>query len=86
MATGFFLARHPSNQTPIARQRAPVTSQNKRLTMVRPYEGIACRKDWSSELVERNHLWIDVVQAGNWRRVRSFEVLQGHVIAKKLAT
>jgi len=48
-----------------------------------PDEGIACQKQWLLELVERNGFRIDVVQAGNWRRVRSYQVSQDYVVARK---
>ncbi len=48
-----------------------------------PDEGIACQKQWFLELVERNGFRIDVVQAENWRRVRSYQVSQDYVVARK---
>jgi SAM-dependent methyltransferase len=49
----------------------------------RPHEGIACRKPWFVELIERNGLRIDVVRPGSWRRVRSYQVSQDYVVARK---
>jgi len=49
----------------------------------RPYEGIACRKRWFVEILERDGLYTDVVRLGNWRQVRSYEVYQDYVVARK---
>jgi SAM-dependent methyltransferase len=49
----------------------------------RPEEGIACRKHWFLKLVERNGLRVDAVQDGNWRRVRSHQISQDYVVARK---
>jgi SAM-dependent methyltransferase len=48
-----------------------------------PDEGIACRRQWFFELIERNGFRIDVVQPGHWREVRSYQVSQDYVVARK---
>jgi len=48
-----------------------------------PEEGIACWKQWFLDLVERNGFRIDVLQLGNWRGVRSYEISQDCVVARK---
>jgi SAM-dependent methyltransferase len=47
-----------------------------------PEEGIACRKEWLLELFERSGFRVDVVQAGNWRRVRSYQISQDYLVAR----
>ena len=49
----------------------------------RPDEGIACGKPWFLKLIERNGFRIDVVRPGNWRRVRSYQISQDYVVARK---
>jgi SAM-dependent methyltransferase len=49
----------------------------------RPEEGIACRKDWFLELIEGNRFRVDAVQGGNWRRIRSYQISQDYVMARK---
>ena len=49
----------------------------------RPEEGIACRKEWFLELLEANGLRVDAVQDGNWRRIRSHQISQDYVVARK---
>jgi hypothetical protein len=49
----------------------------------RPEEGIACRKDWFLELIERSCLRVDVVHGGNWRQIRSHQISQDYVVARK---
>jgi len=49
----------------------------------RPEEGIACRKDWFLELIESNGFRVDAVQGGNWRRIRSYQISQDYVVARK---
>ena len=49
----------------------------------RPEEGIACRKDWFLELIEANGFRVDAVQHGNWRRIRSHQISQDYVVARK---
>jgi ubiquinone/menaquinone biosynthesis C-methylase UbiE len=49
----------------------------------RPDEGVACRQQWFLKLIERSGLRIDVVRPGNWRRVRSYQVSQDYVVARK---
>lgn len=50
----------------------------------RPDEGIACRKRWFVELLQRSGMRIDAVQLGNWRRVRSYKIYQDYIVARKL--
>jgi SAM-dependent methyltransferase len=49
----------------------------------RPDEGIACRKDWFLELIEAKGFRVDAVQGGNWRRIRSHQMSQDYVVARK---
>jgi SAM-dependent methyltransferase len=49
----------------------------------RPEEGIACRKQWFLELIERNGFHVDVMQLGNWRKVRSHQISQDYVVVRK---
>jgi SAM-dependent methyltransferase len=49
----------------------------------RPEEGIACRKDWFLELIEANGFRVVAVQGGNWRRIRSHQISQDYVVARK---
>jgi SAM-dependent methyltransferase len=48
-----------------------------------PEEGIACRKDWFLELIEANGFRVDAVLDGNWRRIRSHQISQDYVVARK---
>jgi ubiquinone/menaquinone biosynthesis C-methylase UbiE len=48
-----------------------------------PEEGIACQKQWLLELIERCNFRIDAVKIGNWRQVRSYQVSQDYVAARK---
>jgi SAM-dependent methyltransferase len=48
-----------------------------------PNDGMACRKRWFLELIERHGLRVEAIQAGNWRHVRSYEVSQDYVVARK---
>jgi len=47
----------------------------------RPHEGVACRKPWLLDVLKRNSLCLDVIEPGNWRQVRSYEIRQGYVVA-----
>jgi SAM-dependent methyltransferase len=49
----------------------------------RPEAGIACRKDWFLELIEGSGLRVDVVRGGNWRQIRSHQISQDYVVARK---
>jgi ubiquinone/menaquinone biosynthesis C-methylase UbiE len=49
----------------------------------RPEEGTAARKEWFLALLERNGFQIDLVRPGNWRRVRSYQISQDHIVAGK---
>jgi SAM-dependent methyltransferase len=49
----------------------------------RPEEGIACRKDWFLELIEASGFRVDGVQGGNWRQIRSPQISQDYVVARK---
>jgi SAM-dependent methyltransferase len=51
----------------------------------RPDEGVAARKEWFLGLLERNGFRIDLVQRGNWRKIRSYRVSQDHIVACRLA-
>jgi ubiquinone/menaquinone biosynthesis C-methylase UbiE len=48
-----------------------------------PEEGVACRKDWFLELIEGSGFRIDTVQDGNWRQIRSHQISQDYVVARK---
>jgi SAM-dependent methyltransferase len=50
-----------------------------------PDEGIACGKQWLLALIERHGFGVEAIQAGNWRHVRSYEVSQDYVVARKFA-
>jgi len=49
----------------------------------RPHEGVACRKEWLIDQLARHGLEIELIQLGNWRRVRSYKVSQDFVVARK---
>ncbi len=49
----------------------------------RPDEGLAARKEWFLKLLERSGFQIDLVRPGNWRRVRSYQISQDHIVARK---
>jgi SAM-dependent methyltransferase len=48
-----------------------------------PQEGVACRKQWFLELLDRSGFRLDPVRSGNWRQVRSYEISQDVVVARK---
>lgn len=48
-----------------------------------PYDGLACRPQWLFGLLERHGFVIETVRPGNWRRVRSYEVSQDYVVARR---
>ena len=48
-----------------------------------PSQGIACRKQWFVDLLDRSGFQISAVRLGNWRKVRSHKVEQDYVIARK---
>jgi ubiquinone/menaquinone biosynthesis C-methylase UbiE len=50
-----------------------------------PTEGVACRKEWLIELLARHGLEVELIELGNWRRVRSHEMSQDFVVAVKLS-
>ncbi len=48
-----------------------------------PQEGIPCPKPWLCGVLERNGFRVDVVELGNWRQVRSYQVSQDIVVAER---
>jgi ubiquinone/menaquinone biosynthesis C-methylase UbiE len=48
-----------------------------------PQEGIACEKEWLLGLLAQNGFRVDLLQLGNWQRVRSYEISQDTVVATK---
>jgi hypothetical protein len=46
-------------------------------------EGIACEKEWLLGLLAQNGFRVDLLQLGNWQRVRSYEISQDTVVATK---
>ena len=48
-----------------------------------PEAGIACRKEWLLDLLERSGLEIKLTRNGTWRSVRSFEVSQDYIVTTK---
>jgi hypothetical protein len=51
----------------------------------RPDEGVAARKDWFLGLLEQNGFQIDLVQNGDWRRIRSYRISQDYIVVRRLA-
>jgi SAM-dependent methyltransferase len=49
----------------------------------RPHEGVACRKEWLLDLLACHGLEIELIELGNWRRVRSYKISQDFVVARK---
>lgn len=49
----------------------------------RPSEGIACRKQWFVDVLDRSGFDIDTVELGNWRKVRSHKIKQDYIVARK---
>ena len=48
-----------------------------------PYDGLACRPQWLFGLLARHGFVIETVRLGNWRRVRSYEISQDYVVARR---
>jgi SAM-dependent methyltransferase len=48
-----------------------------------PEEGIACEETWFLQAIERAGFRIAAIQRGSWRTVRSYEIRQDYVVAKK---
>jgi SAM-dependent methyltransferase len=51
--------------------------------VARPREGIAFGREWFFDLLERSDLRVERVRTGNWREVRSYEISQDVVVARK---
>jgi ubiquinone/menaquinone biosynthesis C-methylase UbiE len=48
-----------------------------------PQEGIACPEPWLAQILECNGFWIELIQRGDWRQVRSYEVSHDIVVARR---
>jgi SAM-dependent methyltransferase len=48
-----------------------------------PEEGIACDEGWMLGLLDRSGLKVDQVRRGDWRAVRSYDISQDIIVARK---
>jgi ubiquinone/menaquinone biosynthesis C-methylase UbiE len=48
-----------------------------------PEEGIACEESWFLQTIERAGFCVDAIERGNWRAIRSYQIRQDYVVAKK---
>ena len=49
-----------------------------------PEEGIACEETWFLQAIERAGFCVGAIERGNWRTVRSYEMRQDYLVAKKI--
>ena len=48
-----------------------------------PYQGLACRPQWLFGILARYGFVVETVRPGNWRQVRSYEVSQDYLVARR---